>query len=181
MAPAPDWTAMFALSVAPLELFVRGSLIYLTLFLLFRFVVHRDVGGLGLSDLLVLIIIADAAQNAMAGNYRSITDGLVLIATLVGWSALLDFLSFHFRLFRRFALPRPVCLIRDGVVQAQALRRETISPEELAEMLREHEIDDIGCVRRAYLEPDGQMTVLRRRQSAAGDHAAHAPAPPPRH
>lgn len=160
------WSQLFAFSVSPVELIVRGTLVYFFLFCLFRFVVHRDVGGLGVSDLLLLVIIADASQNAMAGEYKSVSDGFVLIGTLVGWSLALNFLSFRFRAFRRFVLPRPICLVRDGVRIDKNLRRELIADEELAEMLREHDIDDIADVRRAYLEPDGQITVLKRRRGA---------------
>ena len=160
------WSQLFAFSVSPVELIVRGTLVYFFLFCLFRFVVHRDVGGLGVSDLLLLVIIADASQNAMAGDYTSVSDGFILIGTLVGWSLAFNFLSFRFRTFRRFVLPRPICLIRDGVRIEKNLRRELIADEELAEMLREHEVEDIGQVKRAYLEPDGQITVIKRRHAA---------------
>jgi uncharacterized membrane protein YcaP (DUF421 family) len=157
-----DWSQMFAFTMSPIELFIRGTMTFLFLFCLFRFVVHRDVGGLGISDLLVLVIIADASQNAMAGGYKSIVDGFVLIGTIIGWSMLLNWLSFRFEFMRRFVLPRPLCLVRDGVKLEKNLKREFISDEELDEMLREHEIEDISEVRRAYLEPDGQVTVFRK-------------------
>ena len=161
--PPIDWSQLFTFTVSPIELVVRGTLTYFFLFCLFRFVVHRDVGGLGISDLLVLVIIADASQNAMAGEYKSIVDGFVLIGTVIGWSLLLNYLSFRFRAMRRFVLPRPVCLVRDGVKQERNLQRELINDEELREFLREHEIEDLREVRRAYLEPDGQVTVIRQR------------------
>lgn len=158
-----DWSNLFTFTVSPVELFVRGTLTYLFLFALFRFVVRRDTGALGISDLLVLVIIADASQNAMAGQYQSVTDGFLLIATIIGWSMLLNYLSMRFRFVRRIVLAQPLCLIKDGVKQEKHLRRELISDEELAAMLREHEIEDISEVRRAYLEPDGQITVLRKK------------------
>jgi uncharacterized membrane protein YcaP (DUF421 family) len=166
--PEVDWSEVFTFTVSPLELFVRGTLTYFFLFLLFRFVVRRDTGTLGPSDLLVLVIIADASQNAMAGDYKSVPDGFVLISTIIGWSYALNFLSFRFPLVQRFTLPRPLCIVKDGVKQDAALRRELISDEELREMLREHEVEDIAEVRRAYLEPDGQVTVIRKRGGGKG-------------
>jgi uncharacterized membrane protein YcaP (DUF421 family) len=56
---------------------------YLFLFLLFRFVMRRDVGAIGIADVLLIVIIADASQNAIAGGYDSVTEGLVVVATLV--------------------------------------------------------------------------------------------------
>jgi uncharacterized membrane protein YcaP (DUF421 family) len=163
--PAVDWGEVFVFTVSPLELFIRGTLTYFFLFLLFRFVVRRDTGTLGPSDLLVLVIIADASQNAMAGDYHSVPDGFVLILTIIGWNYALNFLSFRYPLVQRFVLPQPLCIVKDGVKQDAVLRRELISDEELGEMLREHEVEDIAEVRRAYLEPDGQVTVVRWRGS----------------
>jgi uncharacterized membrane protein YcaP (DUF421 family) len=161
--PAIDWHQMLSFTVSPVELFIRGTLTFLLLFCMFRFVVHRDVGALGVSDLLVLVVIADAAQNAMSDDYHSLPDGAVLIGTIIGWNFLLNYLSFHFDVVRRFTMPAPLCLIRDGVRQERNLRRELIADEELDEMLREHEIADVSEVHRAYLEPDGQFTVFRKR------------------
>jgi uncharacterized membrane protein YcaP (DUF421 family) len=172
-----DWEALFTFSVPPLELVLRGTLTYIFLFCLFRFVVRRDAGALGLSDLLVLVIIADAAQNAMAGDYVSIVDGFLLIGTIIGWNYILNWLSFRYPWFRRFALAPPICIIKDGVKQDRALQRELISDEELRAMLHEHEVDDIAQVKRAWLEPDGQLTVLRRRtpRGSADDRGAGGP------
>lgn len=172
--PAIDWPHLLGFTVSPIELFIRGTLTFMVLFILFRFVVHRDVGALGVTDLLVLVIIADAAQNAMAGEYRSLPDGAVLIGTIIGWNFLLNYLSFHFDAVRRFTLPRPLCLVRDGKKLSRNLRRELIADEELHEMLREHEILDLAQVRRAYLEPDGQLTVIRNRRGGSdiADHAS---------
>lgn len=166
--PAIDWSQVLTFTVSPLELFVRGTLTYFFLFLLFRFVVRRDTGTLGVSDLLVLVIIADASQNAMAGGYHSVPDGFVLISTIIGWNYVLNWLSFRFPLVQHFTLPQPLCIVKDGVKQDAALRRELIGDDELREMLREHEIEDIAEVRRAYLEPDGQVTVMRRRGGKGG-------------
>jgi hypothetical protein len=69
-----DWGEIFGLTVSPLELIVRGTLMYLFLFGLFRVMVRRRVGAVGMADILVLVIIADAAQNGMAGEYRSVTE-----------------------------------------------------------------------------------------------------------
>ncbi|HZR83878.1 MAG TPA: hypothetical protein VFD92_22475 [Candidatus Binatia bacterium] len=72
---APDWSALFGLEKSPLEIVVRGSLTYLGLFAILRVVLRRHSGAVGFADLLVVVLIADAAQNAMAGEYRSISDG----------------------------------------------------------------------------------------------------------
>ncbi|HKW83228.1 MAG TPA: DUF421 domain-containing protein, partial [Burkholderiaceae bacterium] len=81
---------LFAFHVSPIELVVRGTLIYWFLFLLFRFVLRRDAGAVGIADILLVVLVADASQNAMAGGYETVAEGCVLIGTLIGWNYLLD-------------------------------------------------------------------------------------------
>lgn len=164
--PTVDWSHILAFTVSPLELFIRGTLTYLFLFLLFRFVVRRDTGALGISDLLVLVIIADASQNAMSGEYKSVADGFVLISTIIGWNIVLNYLSYRYALLRRFLLPSTLFLVRDGIKQERNLKRQMISDEELFAMLREQQVEDVSEVESAYLEPDGQVSVIKKKKPA---------------
>ena len=78
-----DWAGLFMPTTPALEIIVRGSVMYLALFAMLRFILRRETGSLGITDLLVIVLIADAAQNGMAGNYTSITDGLLLVITII--------------------------------------------------------------------------------------------------
>lgn len=158
--PPVHWSEIFMLTLSPWELIIRGSVIYLFLFCLFRFFMHRDVGELGVPDLLVLVIIADASQNAMSSDYKSVTDGIILIGTIAAWNYLFDYLSFRYPWFRRFAGPAPLCLVENGKKLKQNMRRQFITDEELDAMLRGHGIEDLAEIKRAYLEPDGQLSVI---------------------
>jgi uncharacterized membrane protein YcaP (DUF421 family) len=82
----PDWEAMFVPHTSPLEMIIRGSIMYLGLFVLLRVVLKRQSGGVAITDILVVVLLADAAQNGMAGDYRSIPDGLLLVGTILFWS-----------------------------------------------------------------------------------------------
>jgi uncharacterized membrane protein YcaP (DUF421 family) len=166
--PDIDWSELFSFTISPWELMIRGTLVYLFLFCLFRFVVRRDTGSLSVPDVLVLVVIADAAQNGMSSDYKSVPDAFVLIGTIIGWDALLNFLSYRFKLMRRLVLPHPICVVKDGVKQQANLRRQLITDEELNQMLRQHEVENLAQVRRAYLEPDGQITVLKNEQASGG-------------
>lgn len=157
-----DWHSLFALTVSPLEFVVRGSLIYLFLYTVFRTILQRDIGAVGMADVLLLVLVADAAQNAMAAEYRSVTDGSILISTIVGWNLLFDFLAYRFPLMRRLLQAHELCLIRDGRVLERNLRREYMSVDDLYAKLREHGTD-ISEVRSAYMESDGTISVIRRK------------------
>jgi len=112
----------------------------------------------------VLVIIADAAQNAMAGEYRSISDGIVLVTTIIAWNHLLDFLAWRFAAVRRLLEPAPLLLIDRGRVLRRHLRLEFVSEDELRAKLRENGVSDPAEVEKAYLESDGEVSVIRRRR-----------------
>jgi uncharacterized membrane protein YcaP (DUF421 family) len=162
-----DVGSLFALSVSPWEMIIRGSAMYWFLLILFRVVVRRRVGAVGISDLLLLVIIADAAQNAMAGEYRSVTDGFILVATIVAWNTLVDWLTWRSEFLGRLFEPPPLLLIRSGQVLWRHLRMEFVTEQELKSKLREHGIDDYADVEEAYLEPDGGLGVIRRERGAS--------------
>jgi len=157
-----NWSDIFGLSVPPLELMARGTLMYLFLFTMFRVVIKRRIGAVGMADLLVLVVIADAAQNGMAGDYRSVTEGLILVATIIAWEVLIDSLAFRFRTLERLLMPPPLLLIDRGRILWRNLRKVLVSELELQAKLREHGVTDPRQVERAYIEPDGEFTVLKR-------------------
>jgi uncharacterized membrane protein YcaP (DUF421 family) len=152
---------LFEIHMPIAELVLRGSLVYWLLFLIFRFIMRRDVGAVGIADILLLVIIADASQNAMSGSYSTFAEGAILVLTIVAWNWLLDWLSFRYAFMRRFAQPSRLTLVRRGVINRRNLRREFITVEELQEKLREQGIEHLREVKVAYLEGDGQISVIR--------------------
>lgn len=157
-----DLPGVFGLSTPIAEIILRGTATYWFLFLVFRFIVRRDVGAVGIADILILVIIADAAQNAMSGEYTSVTDGMILVLTLIGWNMLLDWISFRYPLFRRFATPGPLLLVKDGKLLMKNMRREFITEEELWSKLREEGIERLDQVKTVHLEPEGGFSVIRQ-------------------
>ena len=155
-----DVSALLAFKVSPLELFVRGSLMYWFLFLIFRFLLRRDVGAVGIADVLLVVLIADASQNAMGGGYDTVAEGCVLVATLVGWNYLLDWASWRFAWMARWVEPPPLPLIRHGKLLMRNLRQEHLTPDDVLANLRQHGIDAISQVRKACLESDGNFSVI---------------------
>lgn len=154
-----DWHALFVPTIDLLEIFLRGTIIYLFLFFLLR-VLRREGGQIGIADVLVVVLIADASQNAMASNYQSITEGIVLVSTIAFWDYLLDWLGYHSPLVQRLLRSPPLLLIKDGQIQRRNLRQEMISVDELMSQLREQGIDAVSKVKKCYLEGDGCVSVI---------------------
>ena len=140
----------------------RGSAVYLFVFALFRFVLRRDAGSVSIADILLLVLIADASQNAMAGGYQSLGDGALLVAALPAWNYALDWLSWRFPRARRFIEPPALLLVRDGQLVRRNMRREMVTADEIDAALRKEGAGDIADVKAARMESDGRIAVLRK-------------------
>lgn len=154
------WRSLFEFTVSPMELIVRGTLVYWFIFILLRLGGRRDLGSLGLANILLLVLISDAAQNAMSSDYKSVAEGMVLVGTLVFWSVAVDRVCYFVPAIRALLAPDRVCLVRDGVILHRAMRREHITREELMSELRLKGIDRLADVRRAYIEEAGEISAL---------------------
>lgn len=154
------WGQVLAFHTPVLETIVRGTLVYLALFLMLRLVLKRESGTLAVTDLLVVVLIADAAQNAMAGGYRSVPDGLLLVGVILFWSYALNWLGFHVRMVEKLVQPPPLPLVKDGRLLYRNMRRELITEQELTSQLRLHGVDDLAQVRLAQMEGDGRISVV---------------------
>jgi uncharacterized membrane protein YcaP (DUF421 family) len=156
-----DWNALFLPDVPFLEILIRGSVMYLGLFLMLRVVLKRQTGTLGMTDLLLITLLADASQNAMAGEYTSLPDGIVLVATIIFWNFLFDWLSVKSEWFERLIEPLPLPLIRQGKLLRRNMRSELITERELLGKLREQGVEDLSKVKLAKIESDGQISVIQ--------------------
>ena len=146
-------------------MFVRGTLMYLGLFLIFRFIVQRQSSAIGMADLLVIIIIADAAQNAFAKEYKSITEGVALVLTIVFWDFALDWLAFRTKFFAWLVKPAPLPLVKEGRMLFKNMKDQLISADELRSQARQQGIEDISDVKSARLEGNGEISFIKRSDS----------------
>ena len=157
-----DWETMFIPSSSVAEMIVRGTITYWFCFLYIRFF-RRGSGQLSISDVLLITLISDAAQNAMAGTYESVTEGAVLVGVLVFWDYALNWLGYRSIFFDRLSSPEPILLIKDGVLQKQTMKRELMTEDELRGLLRESGVDDPSDVKLCYLEGSGNLSVIEKK------------------
>jgi len=155
-----DWGQIFTPTPPLLETFVRGSVTYLVLFALLRVLLKREAGTVGITDLLVVVLLADAIQNGMSGDYHSITDGILLVITILFWSHALDWLGYRFPRFQRLIHPPPLILVEEGQMIRRNMRQELITKEELMELVREQGVEELDKIKRVYMEGNGQISVI---------------------
>ena len=157
-----DWVELFIPTLSLAEIVLRGTLMYLALFLILRFVMLRQSSTIGIADILVIVVIADAAQNGFAKEYKSVTEGILLVLVIVFWDIFLNWLSYHFRIFQRLLAPAPLSLVENGRMNRRNMRRELITEEELRSELRQQGVSKLDEVKRACLEPTGEISVVKK-------------------
>jgi uncharacterized membrane protein YcaP (DUF421 family) len=155
-----DWQKVFVPSISIGEMILRGTLIYFVLFILLQVVQKRQTGAIGITDVLVVVLLADAAQNGMSGGYESVTEAIALVGTIIFWTHTLNWLGYHFPHVERFINPPPISLIKNGQMLRQNMRRELITEDELRSQLRQQGIEEISEVQEAYIESDGHVSVV---------------------
>lgn len=160
-----EWDNVFALQTPLLEIFLRGTLTYLALFLLLRLILRREAGTVGILDMLVVVVVAEAASPAFVDDYRSVTDGIILVMTIIFWNYMLNWLGYRFPALQRLLMPPPLELVRDGEMNRRNMRKEFITEEELQSLIREQGIDDLKKVKRAFMEGNGSISVIASDQS----------------
>ena len=155
-----DWRSMFVPQESILAVLVRGTLMYLGMFVLLR-IFRRQAGSVSIADLLLIVIIADAAQNGMAGEAKSVTEALLLIGVIIFWDYFIDWLGFKSDVISKLVEPQPLMLIKNGRILRRNLESELITEEELLGQLRQQGIESVDEVKQCCLESGGEFSVIR--------------------
>lgn len=164
---------MWNLSAPWWEFVLRGLIVYAALLFLMRVSGKRQIGQLSPLDLVLLLIISNAVQNAMNGGDNSVTAGLILAATLFGADVLVGYGTWRSRLLEALVEGRPEIIIHQGEIFQDVMRRERITPRELQKALRRNGCARVEDVHFAILETDGTISVIQKEKSEDG-HARPA-------
>nr|WP_306552702.1 MULTISPECIES: YetF domain-containing protein [unclassified Chryseobacterium] len=130
----------------------------------------NQLSQLNAGDIVLLLLISNAVQNAMVGPDTSLQGGLIAALVLFVANFLLKRLMFSNRSFETFMEDDPVVLIKDGIVDQIALNRVKITESELEEAIREHGIDQIKKVKLSVLEVDGNISVVSEDEKSKQTH-----------
>ena len=157
-----DWVKVFAPDTPVLEIIARGTVTYLSLFTLLRVILRRESGNLGITDMLVIVLIADASQNAMAGSYNSVSDGVLLVSVIIGWSYFLNWLAFHWPFFEKLTKPKKLLIVTEGKMLKRNMRKELITHEELMTEMRKAGLTSLQEIKVAFMESDGSISIIEK-------------------
>jgi uncharacterized membrane protein YcaP (DUF421 family) len=151
---------VFDLGTPAWQIVVRSAIVYAAVLGGLRLLGKREIGQVSLADLVLILLIANAVQNAMVGPDTSLAGGLVAAAVLLAVNLALTYGGIRLPLLGRALEGRRVALIVDGRLQPAPLRRTGVSREELLTAIHENQLAGLEDVYEAFLEPDGQISVL---------------------
>ena len=144
------------------QLVIRGAVVFVAVLFLLRLSGKRQVGQLGIAQLVALLLISNAVQNSMNGGDNSITAGLVLAVVLIVLSYLVEVITYRSKTIENLVQGRPTLLIHQGKVITDHLRRELLSMGELRAILRRHGVHHLDEIEEAILESDGYVSLIRK-------------------
>ena len=150
---------MFHMPLPLLEKLLRPMIVYLVLVLLLRLFGKRELAQLNPFDLVVLLSLSNTVQNAIIGDDNSITGGIVGALGLLGINWLMARILYSAPRLSRMLQGSATVLVRDGKVDKQAVRRESLTHEELMEVIHRQGFEHLSQVRQCILEPDGTFYV----------------------
>jgi uncharacterized membrane protein YcaP (DUF421 family) len=160
-----DWWRMFVPGEGHVpsmaEKALRPLFVYLFLLVAFRFSGKRELGQATLFDFLIILLISNVVQNAMIGRDNSIGGAFAGVAVLLTLSWFLNRTTSRSVTLRTVLEGAPTLLVHDGAILLNAMRKESVSENDLRTALRQQGIASIAEVRYAILELDGKISVIR--------------------
>ncbi|MBI1886216.1 MAG: DUF421 domain-containing protein [Chloroflexi bacterium] len=151
---------MFSLDVNGWSIVARTVMIYGALLIGLRLAGKRELGQMTPFDLVVLLLIANAVQNAMVGPDTSVTGGLIAAGVLIAGNYGVAQARERLPWLRRAVEGTPTLLINNGEFVPRSLRREGLDEDDVLMVIREHGLADVKDVQMAVLEVDGSISIV---------------------
>ena len=153
---------LFHVQVSWQEKIIRAVVVYVFILISLRLFGRRELGQFTAFDLVVLLTLSNILQNAMIGNDSSLLGGLIGASVLLTANLALAYAVFRSRSFQRLVTGQPRILIRDGVVQKQALAGQRLTEQDLLAAVRSQGLEDFSGVHLAISEPNGTISIIPR-------------------
>ncbi|HVY09852.1 MAG TPA: YetF domain-containing protein [Mycobacteriales bacterium] len=148
-----------------MDIAIRAIVLYLFVIVVMRAVGRRELTSLTAIDLVLLIVMGDAIQQGLTQDDYSVTGSVIVISTFAVLQVLTAYLGYRFKFMRGLLEGRPVVLIDDGELVTRNLRRQRLTPDDVAEEMRLQQIMSFSDVRWAILEANGRISFIERSSS----------------
>jgi uncharacterized membrane protein YcaP (DUF421 family) len=145
-----------------MDVVLRAFVAFCFLVLLFRVIGRRELSSLEPFDLILIVVIGDLVQQGVTQSDLSVTGIVLSVGTFAVLVVALSFLTARFRWIRPVVEAAPIVVVQDGRVIEESLRRERLTPEEVAAEARQQQIASIEDVAWAVLEGNGRISFIRK-------------------
>ena len=145
-----------------MDIVVRAVVLYLFMLFVKRVIGRRELSSLSAVDLVLLIVLGDAIQQGLTQDDYSVTGAVIAIATIAAMQVLVSYVSFRSRRVRKVLEGHPIVVIQDGKLLDQNLRRQRMTPDELAEEMRIQQIANFEDVQWGILESNGSVSFVKK-------------------
>lgn len=145
-----------------MDIVVRAVLAFVFVLILTRVMGRRELSSMQPFDLILLIVLGDLIQQGVTQSDYSFTGLLLAGGTFTLLTVAVSYLVFRVRPLRRVFEAEPLVLVEDGRVIDRNLRRERMTPEEVAAEARLQQIPSLRDVRWAVLESNGKISFIPR-------------------
>ncbi len=151
---------MFELGTPLWQIVIRSALVYVALFVALRLMGKRELGQMTIFDLVVVLLVGNAVQNAMVGPDFSLQGGILAAVVLLGANRGVALLRIRGGVWGRLIEGTPTVLVEDGDFIEPQLRREGLDRREIEMVVREHGLESVAAVKLAVLETDGSISIV---------------------
>ena len=155
------WENLLTFNLSPLNLVIRAIVVYLSVLILLRISGKRQMGQMGATEFVAILLISNAVQNSMNGGDNSLSGGLLLAAVLIALSTLISYLTYRSQFFSGLFEGTPTLLVHKGKLIRKNMSLERMSDAELVTMIRKQGIHHFKEIETAILEADGTLSIRR--------------------
>lgn len=146
-----------------LEIVARVAIVYTACMVLLRISGRREMSQLTPMDLLAMLLLSETVSPAMTGGDETVTGGVIAATALIALAVLTAWIAFRYHRIEKLLQGEAIVLVEDGKVRTELLGKYRISSDDLDNALHQHGLLHMEQVKRAYVEADGEITIITRK------------------
>ncbi len=162
------WQNLTHLDISAVNLISRATIVYLSVLILLRISGKRQIGQMGATEFVAILLISNAVQNAMNGGDNSLSGGLLIAVVIIVLSTTISFLTFKSKFIKAVFEGTPTLLVHKGEVIKKNLAQERLDERELKVLMRKQGVHLLRDVEAAILESNGTLTIFRTNEPPIG-------------
>lgn len=150
-----------------MDSFFRALIVYGVLLIFFRLSGKRSLAQITVFDFVMLLIIAEGTQQALLGDDFSITNGVMVVLTLLTLDVLLSWIALRVRWVEKLVDGTPTVILERGNMIEDRTRKARVDKGDILEAARRLQgLERLEQIKYAILEVDGSISIIPEPQAA---------------